>query len=359
MYMDIIPSEWGLGDEDYPVKWMFSVAGDQILVQCERCDYMHGWFPVVVASPNTDGYSVFPISHLMTTYGMQQAIDWYQHSHNANVRKAVNDMIIWDPAALEEDDMLNPGAGKLIRLKRSHMNRGVNLDAYVKQLSVVDVTGRHMQDAAQLIDLMRQANGTVDITMGDLSKLPERPTEAGINAATSGALSRLQRLAKVISGQVMTKLGYMLAYNNIQYMSEQDVMVPIAGRHEERMRREFPELAQAAGMSVSKWDLDVNFQVMPYDGGKAQPNDLAVLDKMMEMMLQVPENIEEISKKYPIAQVYSQWLRKHGATDIAEMEVPMQTQVMPDEQLQGQIEAGNMVSAQDVAAQQQQYAGAA
>ena len=351
MVIEIIPSEWGLGDEDYPVKWQFAVAGDRVLIQCERCDYLHGQFPVVVAAPNTDGYSVYPVSHLMMTYGMQIAIDWYNKSHTDNVRKAINDMILFDPGAIEIEDIMNPNPGKLIRLTRSHMNRGVNLDAYIKQLNVTDVTGRHAEDAQRLIDLMRQTNGTSDITMGDLSKLPERPTEAGINAATSGALSRLQRLALIMSEQTMDPLGYMLAFNNIQYLDE-EMTVPITGRHEEKLRRMYPDLAMQGGMPVSKWDLDANFQVIPYDGAKSQPSDMAALDSLLQTLLQVPENMAELAKKYPIALVMQQWLRKHGANDIAEMEVETQTQ--PDEQVQQGIQDGNLVPTNEVLAQQQQ-----
>lgn len=358
LYIDIIPSEWGLGDEDYPVKWMFSVAGDRILIQCEPCDYMHGMFPVVAAAPNTDGYSVFPVSHLMSTYGMQLTVDFLNKSHMDNIRKAINDMIIFDPTAIEEEDIKNPGPGKLIRLARSHMNRGVSIDQYIKQLNVTDVTRGHAEDMMRMIDLMRQANGTVDITMGDLSKLPERPTEAGINAATSGALSRLQRLASIYSEQTMTPLGLMLAYNNVQYL-DAPMSVPITGRHEEMLMREYPELARNGGFNVAPDDLDVNIQVVPYDGSRSEPNDLASLDQMMQILLQVPENVEEISKRYPIAQVFSQWLRKRGATDIAEMQQNIQQNVMPDEELAREVERGNLVSAQDVSAMQQQYGAVA
>ncbi len=348
---EIIPSEWGLGDEDYPVKWLFSIMGDRLLIQCEPLALMHGMFPVVVNAPNTDGYSVYPVSHLMTTYGMQLAIDWFNKSHTDNVRKAINDMIIFDPGAIEEEDIRNPAPGKLIRLTRSHMNRGVNLDAYIKQLQVSDVTSRHPEQVQNLIDLMRQANGTVDIIQGDLSKLPERPTAAGINAATSGALSRLQRLALIVSEQAMDPLGYMLAYNNIQYLDE-DMVVPLIGRHEERLRRIYPDLDTNGGLTVSKWDLDANFSVVPYDGAKTQPADLAALDTLLTNLLQVPENQAELAKRYPIALVFQQWLRKHGANDIAEMEI--QTETLPDQQVAQEAQAGNLVSTEEVLSQQGQ-----
>jgi len=58
MYITLIPKEWGLSDSEYPEKWYFELASDDIIIACEKADHSHGMYPVAVASPEFDGYSI-------------------------------------------------------------------------------------------------------------------------------------------------------------------------------------------------------------------------------------------------------------------------------------------------------------
>jgi hypothetical protein len=148
MYINLIPKEWKLSGSEYPEKWYFELASDDVIIRCERADHNHGLYPLAVASPEFDGYSTTPIGRLEVLYGLQHTLDFLFNSHIANVRKAINDMLIVDPYLVNIQDLRDPKPGKLIRLRRPAWGRGV--DKVVQQLAVQDITRLNIQDSAYI-----------------------------------------------------------------------------------------------------------------------------------------------------------------------------------------------------------------
>ena len=345
MYIKLIPKEWGIGDEEAPEIWQFTVAGDTVIIQADRLDLDHGMFPVVMCAPNTDGHSVLPVSYLATTYGLQQTIDWLTTSRIANVRKCLNNELIVDPARVEMKDLMNPEPGNIIRLKRSSFN-GEPISSMVMPLPVPDVTGNHMNDAGIMIDLLRQANGTTDIAMGNLSAMPERPTAAGIDAAKSGALSRLQRIAQIIGLQSMDDLAWMHAYNTIQFM-DQTVYVELAGRYEQQLRMAYKSPMGMMDIPVSPYELSPYFDVEPHDGALPNNENLGAWTQILQTMMGVEGVAQQLVGSSDVVGIFQHWARIAGATDINEFIQSgggnVMPAVMPDQMVQEQAQAGNLV----------------
>jgi len=97
MYVNLIPKEWKLSENEYPEKWYFELASDDIIIACEQANHNHGMYPAAVASPEYDGYSITPIGRMEVLYGLQHTLDFLFNSHLANVKKAINDMLVVDP----------------------------------------------------------------------------------------------------------------------------------------------------------------------------------------------------------------------------------------------------------------------
>jgi len=74
--IEIIPEEWGLGDNKKPEKWVFEVAGDDVLIQAMPLPNKHNMFPVAMFAPNADAHTVGPGSHLMATASIQKFMNW-------------------------------------------------------------------------------------------------------------------------------------------------------------------------------------------------------------------------------------------------------------------------------------------
>ena len=76
LYWNLIPSRYGLGRSPYPEKWLFSIVGDQVIVEAHPVEFNHDMFPVVVAAPRSDGFSATNTSDLELIHGLQKFIDF-------------------------------------------------------------------------------------------------------------------------------------------------------------------------------------------------------------------------------------------------------------------------------------------
>ena len=75
------------------------------MVRAKPLGLSHGMYPIACIAPDFDGYSVAPLSRLEMLQGLQTTVDWLFNSHIANVRKAINDMLIVDPYMLNMKDL--------------------------------------------------------------------------------------------------------------------------------------------------------------------------------------------------------------------------------------------------------------
>lgn len=344
LLIDLVPKEWGLSDRDRPQKWMITISGDMVVRQCHPLDLMHGMFPVCACAPNSTGYDIIPVSHLMTTFGLQTFLDYLINSRITSVRKNLNDMLAWDPEVFEEEDMMNPEPGKLIRIKRGFFGED-SLANHIFPIPTSDVTAGHMNDAMGVLDMMRQANSTSDIAMGDLSKLPERPTAAGINAAQQGALSRLQHIAKMIGVQSMRDIAFQEAYNTVQFMG-QEVSVPILGRYEEILRREYGLPSGENQVPVSPFDLDLEFDVTIGNGTMKVNENLQAMGQVLQSAMVIPAVQLETFSTIDIPRMFLQYARKSGFENVQEFIKEggdINAQVLTDHQVQQDLQAGNIV----------------
>ena len=357
MYMKLVPKHCNLGDSEYPEVWEFTVAGDSVIIQANRLDLDHGMYPIVMCAPNTDGHSALPVSYLATTYGLQQTIDQMIRLNIEEMRTCINNKLIYDPSRIEEEDLLDTRNGGLIRIKRGSYN-GESIDSYCKQLAVTPVTAGNIPAAGVMIDLLRQANGTTDITMGNLGGMPERPTATGIDAAKSGALSRLQKIAQTIGRQCMDDLAWQYAYNTIQFMSQATYVEMGMGRQEALLRRAYGFVPGEMGeVEVGPFDLQPYFDIEPADGSLPNNENAQAWTTIMQTMLGVEGAGQELAARSDIFKMFTHWARIMGARDIHEFVNDgggqFNPQVMPDQQggqLQQQVQAGNLVPMQELGA---------
>lgn len=345
-FWKLIPAEHGLGDREKPQIWQFSLAADEVIVQAHPMDLYHGMFPITATAPSTNGHEVCPVSYLATTYGIQQIVDFWISSHVHNVRKAINDMWVFDPSKIEMRDLMVGGPGKMIRIKPGGFGQG-NIDQWIKQLQVNDVTGNHLAELKSMIELARETLGTTDITMGNMSNMPERPTATGMQLASSGAVSRLQFVARKIAVQAMYDLGLMEAYNTYQFM-DQERAIKITGRRESQLRRAYGLPPDQDTMTVSPFDLDPRFDIEIHSGALPNTENAQAWTQILQTFLGVEGIPERLVQEMGggILGIFTHWARINGANDITEFIEQannVNVQVMPDERVQQMVQAGNAV----------------
>lgn len=343
LYIKIIPKDWGLSNLESPEKWLFVIAGDKTLIQAQPLDLDHDMFPIAICAPTFDGYSAAPIGRLELLGGMQKLLNWLFNSHVANVRKTLNDMIVYDPFVLNTADLLDPKPGKLVRVRRSAWGQGIG-DA-IKQLVVNDVTQQHVGDARITMSLMNQISGSDDAIMGTLREGgPERLSAAEFTGTQNQALGRLQSLAMIVGQQLMQDIGYMFAMNTKQLMSE-DLYVDTIGEWQSKLSQVIIPNGWAQKMKVSPTDLNIDFDVVINRPDADNKSAAQFWVQMFDTIAKTPELYNAID----ISRVFRYVAMLLGAQNVDEfLRMPMQPSVQPDAQVLQQAQAGNMVPAEEV-----------
>lgn len=336
MYITLIPEDWGLSNVDTPEKWFFALAADDIIISAQRADHNHGMYPIAVASPEFDGYSIAPIGRMEILYGLQHTLDFLFNSHISNVKKAINDMLIVDPFLVNINDLKDPKPGKLIRLRRPAWGRGV--DKVVQQLAVSDITRANIADSGYITQWMDRISGADQSMQGMLRQGgPERLTKSEFQGTRGSATSRLQRIAMLISMQFMQDIGTMFASHTQQYMSK-DVYVKLTGDYQSTLAKQFgPDRAK-----VSPFDLAINYDLIVRDGSIPGAN---FSDSWLQLFQTIGTS-PELMQQFDIVRIFSYIAQQLGAKNIEDFKrvtnatTPVQ---MPDVNVQNQVRAGNMI----------------
>ena len=203
-----------------------------------------------------------------------------------------------------------------------------------------------MVDISIMADLIQQVTGASSSLQGVASdNAPERRTATESKAATQSAFSRLSRMARMISAQSMMDLGYMLAAQTIQLMS-QDSYIKLLGDTDQPLIEEYglQEESDRGRVAVSPRDIDVFFDVVPLDATTPGPE---FADAWLQA-LQIIGSSEQLSSQLDINRIFLHWARLNGATDIS------QFRITSDAQVQQQAAAGQL---QPVQAPQAQIGG--
>jgi len=337
MYVTLIPKDWKLSTSENPEKWYFELAADDVIITCERADHNHGMYPVSVASPEFDGYSITPIGRLEVLYGLQHTLDFLFNSHQENVRKAINDMLIVDPYLVNIKDLEDPQPGKLIRLRRPAWGRGV--DKVVQQLKIQDITRANIADSAYITQWMDRISGADQSMQGALRQGgPERLTKGEFQGTRGSAISRLQRVAMIIGMQFMQDIGTMYAVHTQQYMS-QDTYVKIVGRYSEQLTKTFGNKSRT---KVTPYDLAINYDLIVRDGSIPGGNfSEAWLD-----MFKVIGTTPELSQQFDIVRIFMYIAQQLGVKNVEDFRRnvdQIQTQTLPDETVAREAQAGNLI----------------
>ena len=352
MYWNVIPKDYGLSTSEYPEKWLFGLAADKVIIMAKPLGLNHDMYPVAVCAPDFDGYSSTPVSRLELMYGMQTTLDWLFNSHVANVRKAINDMLIVDPSLINMADLEDPKPGKLIRMRRAAWGRG--LDNAVKQLAVTDITRSHIPDASYITDLMQRTSAATDSLSGVQRTSGERVTAQEFTGTRNSALSRLTKAAKIASLQAMSDISYMFASHTQQLMSK-DVYVRATGDWQELLMQEYgldPMQPERNRIKVSMYDLIIEHDVVRKDGSITGGEYSEGWVEVFRILTQQPA----LYQTFDMVRIFKHIARIMGAKDINEFIAKTggapqaNMRVTSQEAIDKGVQSGNMAPISEIGA---------
>lgn len=330
MYIDLVPSEWGLGSGKTLRKWVITDWEDRLVIGARPAGEYHNKFPIVVQEYEKNGYALFKRSMMEMLEPMQNLLDWLINTHMVNVRKCINDQWVVDPALVTMKDLTSSKEGKIIRLKPQAYAQGLKPSDVIQQLPVVDVTQGHVNDAKMVRDLMELMAGTSSNLMGQVNQ-GGRKTATEVRSANTMGINRLKADAEYASAMGWSDLAQILLSNTQQYYDA------------ERMFRIAGDLwslqAQQTHLVVTPEDIQGFFDFIPVDG--TQPVDRFAQANLWREILMGMAKDPQLSMSYDRAGIFAWMAQLAGLKNIKQFRI--QPQIMPDEQVAAQAQAGNVV----------------
>lgn len=209
----LVPKDFGLGPEDYPILHLVRIANDNRILSIEPAEYLHGDFTYIVGQLSPDNQSRINESVADVVHAIQDTITWLINSRIASVRKTLDSHMILDPSKFEMESIKS--RSPFIFLKKNAATIGV--DKFFKQLDVRDTTQSHMTDADTLMKLMQFITGINDNAMGQFSGGRRSATEA--RAVNAGAASRMKIPVVMLWADALGPMGRQMMSNQRQGFS--------------------------------------------------------------------------------------------------------------------------------------------
>lgn len=325
MFCKVIPKEWGLGSGEIPEIWFFQLAGDSIIIKAEKSNLSHKQFPVAVIAPDFDGYCKSPISRLEMLHGLQNSVDFLLDSRMREVRKGLRNKFVVDPMMINVSDVLNNDPDyNLIRTRRDAWGRGIA--GFIQQLPVNDVSRNNVAELGWLNTLMDRISGADQAQQGGLrTSGPDRLTSAEFSSTRLGGLTRMDRIAKIISQQGLTDIAKLFAYHNQQFMTMEIYVETI-----DKIQRQYIEhlggKLEADRLIANPTNIDINFSVKITDSTTSEGNFTGEWVQLFQTISTNPQLVQEIDT----VQLFLYIAKNMGAKEINNFLRRGQMAVAPD-----------------------------
>jgi len=328
-YINLIPSDWGVGTGQLPEKWVFTITSDfKTVFGAMPLGANHDKFPFNVLVYEPEGYGVVPRGQPEILEAVQNTVNWLINSHFYSVRKILNGQYIVDPSRVNISDMLDPQHGGLIRLKPA--GYGSIPAETVQQLSAMDVTRTHLQDIQVMYEMGMRAVGVNDQLMGVLQG-SGRKTATEVRSASTFGINRLKTNAEFFSAMGFAPMAQMMVQNCQQYY-DAPMKLKLVG-----------DLAEMAGprfLDVNPDDITGFYDFVPVDG--TLPVDRLAQANLWKEILMAIQKMPQVAMQYDVGKIFAWTAQLGGLKNINQFKIQMAS----PEQLAMMAQAGNVVPMQ-------------
>lgn len=298
LHVELIPKDWGLGSSSYPEKWVFTIANDEVIIESQPYDALHGQFPYNVLEYEIEGYGLQKRSLLDLLDPLEDTLTWLFNTHFYNVRAVLNGQFLADPTRINLSDFRSEGGGRIIRLKPAAYGQDVR--TMFQQLNTVDVTQNHFRDAQVITDLIQRVSGVTDNIMG-MVNTGGRKSATEIRSANTFGANRLKTQSEYFSAMGFAPQAQMLLQNTQQKMQGEQ-KYKIAGDLVDARNQE-------AFLSVDPQSIAGFFDFVPVDG--TMPVDRFAQVTMWTQMLAQMRNFPQVMQGYDMAGIFA-WVAQLG-----------------------------------------------
>ena len=306
-------------------------------------------FPVAFGGLYNDAHKTYSQSLYDLLMPMHEISTWLLRSRIDNVQAALNNLIFVDPTAVSVPDLIDRNPWGVVRtLPGTKPGDGIFI------AEVPDVTRGHWNDISAMADLKQRVSAASDAQQGV-------PTADGIRTATEiqrltqlGS-QRLGVLARVLSAQSVRPLVRMMTANLQDALEYEGSLRMMDGQAPGELSRIINDGYLDFDVSMLQGDIDYlvvdgTLPVEPTRNAETWMNMLQVIGQSgLQMEYKTDRVIEEAIRAMGVSDVDQFKISKEEAAQgptpsqqMAMMEKMRGANVMPQEQLQREVEKGNL-----------------
>jgi hypothetical protein len=328
--VDLIPKEWGLGNSDFPEKWMFTITGDlSTLIGCQPHGAMHCEFPYAVIETEIEGYGSYGRGLPEIAEGIQNTLDWLINQHFFNIRAALNNQFILDPSKVVADDAEDGGPGFVWRLRPEAY--GQDIRSFVYQIPVADVTRGHVSDISTMIGIGERTFGINDQIMGALST-GGRKTATEVRTSTGFGVNRQKTITEYISATGFGTHSQRMVQLSQQYFTA-DRKFRIAGS----LLTDMSPGEQQQFIDVNPQVISGFYNFIPVDG--TLPVDRIALANLWKDLLLQMRTVPGLIQQYDLGRIFGHVAQLAGIRNLSQFKI----QIGSPAALAQAAEAGNSI----------------
>ena len=324
MTVELIPREWEVGAGSFPQKWVFTIANEELIIGAQPLGALHDQFPFDVVEYEPEAYALFNRGMLETVAPMNDVMTWLVNSHMYNVRQTLNNQFIGDPSRISLGDLKNPDPGFIARVKPA--GYGQDVRTMLTQLPVADMTQNHLRDMQVMERMVQQVTGVTDNIMGMVNP-GGRKTATEVRTSSSAGANRLKTQAEYFSAMGWSGLAEKMLSNTQQrYDGEQKFRI-------------VGDLVEGSDpfVNVSPERIAGAYDWVPVDG--TLPVDRFAQANLFRQIFADLRQFPQLQAEFDMARVFSYVAKLAGAKNFDRFKV----QTLPDEQVQNEVQKGNLV----------------
>ncbi len=97
----LVPADYELGPETYPIDFVIRIVNDQRIISIERANYLHGEFIYDIGQFSPDNQSKLNLALSDTIYALQDIVTWLVNTRMSSIRKSLDGKVVVTTSPLE------------------------------------------------------------------------------------------------------------------------------------------------------------------------------------------------------------------------------------------------------------------
>ena len=267
-----------MGPEDYPILYVITYCNDHTVIRCEPMNYIHNEFTYDCAEFNPDMHHLVNTSLSEIIDMLQSTISWFINSRITNVRRVIQNRLVYDPSAIEDEDLKKDTP----HIRMNSAAYGGDVRRFLFQLQLQDVTTGHITDVEVLKQIMMEVTSISENGLGQYAS-GRRSAEEARNVNFNAA-SRMKIIATIIYMSGLEPL-FRKMLSNLRDGLDEETYVRVRGVASDPM--EYVGFKVTKDQLVGNYDFKIFDATLPSEKGYIA----AQIGEMLMAMMSNPEAI--------------------------------------------------------------------